>query len=249
MDNLSQISILILCGGLGKRLRLIVSDRQKVLAEVTGRPFITFILEQISNAGGKDVTLCTGFMGEQIEKLLGSRYKALSLRYSKEQEPLGTAGAIRNAFDMIKSDVVMVYNGDSYCGINPQNLLEWHLLRKSSCTLALVRVPDVSRYGCVNFDSNYMVTSFDEKSADIKSGWINAGIYCINRGSVALIREKENISLENNFFPEMIGSGLFAFPQDAKFIDIGTSSSYKEAESFFNKVKRSVETEKSRGDK
>ena len=247
-NSLSNISILILSGGFGTRLRSIVSDRQKVVADVIGQPFITYILDQISDAGGEDVILCTGFMGEQLEKLLGNRYKTLSLRYSKEDKSLGTAGAVRNAFDMIKSKNIMVFNGDSYCNINPRDLLERHLALNSSCTLSLVKAADVSRYGCVNFDSANMVTSFEEKKAEIRSGWINSGIYCINSELIALMPENKKMSFEKDFFPEMIGKGLFAFPQDTEFIDIGTPSSYKEAESFFNKINNFTDIGNSRSD-
>ena len=244
MKTLSNISIFILCGGLGERLRPIVSDRQKVLSDVVGHPFITFILDQISYAGGEDVILCTGFMGEQIESFLGNKYKSLSFRYSKENEPLGTAGAIRNASDMIKSDTIMVFNGDSYCDINPKDLLGWHFLKNSSCTMALVKVPDLSRYGCVNYDTNYLVTSFDEKTSDKRGGWINAGIYCIGRELITPLPERKNISLEKDLFPAIIGERFFAFPQDTDFIDIGTPNSYKEAETFFRKVKGFTRAEK-----
>ena len=232
-NPLSTTDILILCGGFGKRLQTVVSDRQKVLADVTGQPFITFILDQVAAAGGENVILCTGYMGEQLESFLGKRYKTLALRYSKETEPLGTAGAIRHAIDVIKSDTLMVFNGDSYCDINPQDLLAWHSEKPSSCTLALVKMPDVSRYGSVDFDANYMVTSFSEKQTDKKSGWINAGIYCLNRELIAALPGNKNISLEKDVFPTLIGKQFFAFPQETKFIDIGTPSSYKEAETFF----------------
>ena len=109
-------------------------------------------------------------MGEQLESILGRRYKSLSLSYSKETKTLGTAGAIRHAIDKIKSDTLMVFNGDSYCDINPKELLAWHVEKKSSVTLTLVKMPDVSRYGCVNFYSNYKVTSFSEKKPDKESG-------------------------------------------------------------------------------
>jgi len=107
-------------------------------------------------------------MGEQLESSLGKKYKSLSLQYSKETEPLGTAGAIRHAIDMVKSDALMILNGDSYCDTNPQDLLAWHFEKKSLCTLSLVKMPDVSRYGSVNFDENYMVTSFNEKKPEKK---------------------------------------------------------------------------------
>jgi NDP-sugar pyrophosphorylase family protein len=243
------MDILILCGGFGKRLQPVVSNRQKVLADVTGQPFITYILDQISSAGGENVILCTGYMGEQLEYLLGKRYKSLTLCYSKETEPLGTAGAIRHALGIIKSDTLMVFNGDSYCDINPKELLAWHFMKNSSCTLVLVKMPDVSRYGCVNFDSNYMVTSFDEKTPDKKSGWINAGIYCLNRELIAAIPGNSNISLEKDLFPTLIGKEFFAFKQDEKFIDIGTPNSYKDAETFFMNIDRFIDTDKNRSDK
>ena len=232
---LSKISVLVLCGGFGKRLQPAVSDRQKVLADVTGQPFITFILDQIAVAGGENVILCTGYMGEQLESILGKRYKSLSLNYSKETKPLGTAGAIKHAIDKIKSATLMVFNGDSYCDINPKELLAWHVEKNSSCTLALVKMPDVSRYGCVDFDTNYRVTSFSEKTPDKKSGWINAGIYCMNRELIAALPGNRNISLEKDLFPTLAGKEFFAFPQEVKFIDIGTPNSYKEAETFFMK--------------
>jgi len=236
MTALLQHSNVILCGGFGKRLRPIVSDRQKVLAAVIGRPFITYILDQISYAGGKDVILCTGFLGEQIEIMLGYRYKGLSLRYSRETEPLGTAGAIRNAIDMIRSETLIVFNGDSYCDINPKDLLEWHYAKNSSCTLVLVKVPDVGRYGSVHFDFNHLVTSFDEKTSDRKDGWINAGVYSMCRSLIECLPEKKNVSLEKDFFPSLIGEGFYAFPQDAAFIDIGTPNSYEDADTFFNRM-------------
>lgn len=237
MDRFSETSILVLCGGLGKRLRSVVSDRPKALADVLGRPFITFVLDQISKAGGEEVVLCTGYKGHELERSLGDRYKTLSLRYSKETESLGTAGALRNAYQMMRFETAMVFNGDSYCDIQPQNLLECHLSKKALSTLLLVRAPDTSRYGCVRFDSDYWVTSFEEKKTGKSGGWINAGIYCINRECIASMQEKRKMSLEKDFFPAMIGRGLFACPQEVSFIDIGTPASYGEAEVFFKKVK------------
>ncbi len=251
MHNLlAGTNILILGGGSGKRLRPAVSDRQKVLAEVSGRPFITYILDQIETAGGEKVILCTGYMGEQFETILGRKYKSLSLHYSREDEPLGTAGAIRNALDLITSDTVILLNGDSYCDIALPSLLAWHFDKNAACTLSLARMPDVSRYGSVNFDANHLVTSFSEKTLSGKRGWINAGIYCLCREIISCLPENKNISLEKDIFPALlpikkinkftklfsnllIDKGFFAFPQDVEFIDIGIPSSYKEAENFF----------------
>ncbi len=188
-------------------------------------------------------------MGEHLEGLLGKRYKSLALHYVKEMEPLGTAGAIRHAIDTVKSETLMVFNGDSYCDINPKALLEWHFEKKSLCTLALVKNQDVSRYGCVDFDSNFAVTSFSEKESKQKSGWINAGVYCMNRELIAALPDSVKISLEKDFFPTLIGKRFFAFPREEKFIDIGTPSSYKEAEKFFKMLSGFIHTEKGRRDR
>jgi NDP-sugar pyrophosphorylase family protein len=111
--------------------------------------------------------------------------------------------------------------------------LEWHFVKKSSCTLALVKMKDVSRYGSVHFDLNYKIISFSEKKPHKKSGWINAGIYCLSRELIAALPVNRNISLEKDLFPTLISKKFFAFQADAKFIDIGTPISYKEAETFF----------------
>lgn len=243
-----DISAVVLAGGFGTRLREAVSDRPKVLAEVGGRPFLTYLLDQLRNSGIRHTVLCTGYMGEKVSKSMGKNYGDMSLAYSHEAAPLGTAGALRLALPFIKSDTVLVFNGDSYCDIDPQDLLSWHSVKNSSCTLALVKMQDISRYGSVNFDSNCAVTSFSEKKPAGESGWINAGIYCMERELIETLPADMNISLEKDLFPTLIGKRFFAFPQEAKLIDIGTPSSYKEAETFFVKIGKFVAAEKGRSD-
>ncbi len=92
---MSQVIGAILAGGLGTRLRSVVSDRPKVLAEVLGKPFLAHLLDQLANAGLERVVLLTGYRGEQVREAFGDRYGTLALDYSVETEPLGTAGALR----------------------------------------------------------------------------------------------------------------------------------------------------------
>lgn len=247
--NLSDVTAAILAGGLGTRLREAVADRPKVLAEVGGRPFLTYLLDQLRNAGIRHTVLCTGYMGEKISETIGENYGDMRIDYSHETAPLGTGGALRPALPRIKSDTVLVMNGDSYCDIDPQDLLTWHSAKNASCTLVLVKMQDISRYGCVNFDSNCVVTSFSEKKPDKEGGWINAGIYCMSRELIAALPLNMNVSLEKDLFPTLIGKKFFAFPQEAKLIDIGTPSSYKEAETFFVNIDRFAANKNSRSDK
>src|SRR5439155_909630 len=81
----------------GLRLRSAIDDRPKVLAPVAGRPFLACLLDQLVVQGCRRAVIATGYRGEQVESAFGPRYGNLSLRYSREPRPLGTAGAIRPA--------------------------------------------------------------------------------------------------------------------------------------------------------
>jgi len=96
-NDLSGITTAILVGGLGTRLRSAVADRPKVLAEINGRPMLSYLLDQVAQAGVRRVVFCTGYRGEQVQAAFGTRYGALQLEYSQEPTPHGTAGAIRLA--------------------------------------------------------------------------------------------------------------------------------------------------------
>ncbi len=103
----------ILAGGRGTRLAATVSDRPKVLANVSGRPFLEFILLQLAESGFKNVVLCTGYLANQIRNHFGSVWNGVIIHHSEETQPLGTAGALRLALPLFKSERIVVLNGDS----------------------------------------------------------------------------------------------------------------------------------------
>ena len=115
MNNRDCPTAVLLAGGAGSRLRSVIDDRPKVLAEVCGRPFLEYLLDQRVKWRIRDVVLCTGYLAEQIEAYFGMTYRSLRLRYSREIIPLGTAGALRLALPLVRSDTVLVLNGDSFC--------------------------------------------------------------------------------------------------------------------------------------
>ena len=100
MESLSGVTAAILAGGLGTRLRSVVADRPEVLAQVGGRPFLAYLLDQLAVSGIKNVVLCTGYLGEQVQAVFGVSYRSLCLSYSPESAPLGTAGALRLALPL-----------------------------------------------------------------------------------------------------------------------------------------------------
>jgi len=223
----------IFAGGLGTRLRAAVSDRPKVLAEVLGRPFLSYLLDQVAAAGVRRVVLSTGYLGEQVEAAFGGGFGGMEVVCSKEDEPLGTGGALRYALPRLQSDPVVVMNGDSYFDADFGALWDAHVERGAEGSMALCEVPDVARFGQVVVDENEALVSFEEKGSGRGAGWINAGIYVLSRAIVESIPEGRAVSLEKEVLPAWIGRGLYGVKGRGKFIDIGTPESYAEAEAFF----------------
>ena len=233
VTTLNDVDAMVLAGGLGTRLRRTIPDRPKALAPIAGRPFITYLLDQLSAAELRSATLCVGYLADQIRTALGSEYEGLPLEFSKEETPLGTAGALASALPKTNSDTIMVFNGDSFCDADLDAFLNSHEARRGSASLLLAKVPDVSRYGAVQVNPDGEITSFDEKSAGKGSGWINAGIYLIERRLLESMPPARPLSLERDVFPGWAGHGLLGVKAAARFIDIGTEDSFQAAQHFF----------------
>jgi histidinol-phosphate phosphatase family protein len=235
-SEFSDLTAVILAGGLGTRLRSVVTDRPKVLAEIRGQPFLAYLLDQLAAGGSRSVVLCTGYRGDQIFRTFGENYGPLQLLYSEERTPLGTAGALRAALGRFQSDPVLVLNGDSYCSLDLKKYWEWYCTRRTQVSMALARVPSCERYGRVVVDVDGCVTEFAEKKQGLGAGWINAGIYFLGHELLRSIPEKKNISLEHDIFPRWVGHGLHGYVNQGRFLDIGTPDAFARAESFFDSL-------------
>jgi NDP-sugar pyrophosphorylase family protein len=223
----------ILAGGLGTRLRPVLPSVPKALAAVNGRPFITILLDQMEHAGVRQVVLCTGHLGDQIRQALGSRYRGVQLCYSQESEPLGTAGALRQALRHSTDDLWLVLNGDSHVATDLSGFIGWH--RKQLCegSLLLTWVHDSARFGAVNLTPEGRVKAFQEKRGGGVPGWINCGVYLLGRRLLETMPGSVPVSLEREVFPIWLKSGLGGYCVRAPFIDIGTPESLAGADAFF----------------
>jgi D-glycero-alpha-D-manno-heptose 1-phosphate guanylyltransferase len=233
---LADVTAAILAGGLGTRLRSAVADRPKVLAEVDGRPFLAYQLDQLADAGVRRVVICTGYLGAMVEHAFGSRYRNLSLCYSQEAEPLGTGGALRAALEKIPSDALLALNGDSLCHADLKRLAIVHFAQRAAGTLLLAHVDDASRYGRVELDEQGSISAFAEKQSGAAAGWINAGIYLFERAMIESISPEHSVSLEREVLPAWIGRGLCGHRGDGPFLDIGTPESYQQARAFVQRL-------------
>ena len=234
MKDLSNITAVILAGGLGTRLRSVVSDRPKVLAEVHGRPFLTYLLDQLASLKVKEAVLCTGYLADQVRKTLGEAYGPLKLVYSPEPSPLGTGGALRLALPFFHSDPVLVMNGDSFLETDLSLFWNWYCARDADAALLLFHMDQTGRYGRVSIDFEGRVLSFSEKDAQGSPGWINGGIYLVRRHLIKAIPEGRPVSLEKEIFPSLIGQKIYGYSSQGRFIDIGIPETYAAKEAFFD---------------
>lgn len=234
MHKLSDVTALILAGGLGLRLRSAVNNLPKVLASVNGRPFITFLLDQLISAGFQHAVLCTGYLGNKVNDTIGDHYKSLSIQYSQEREQLGTGGALVDAMPLVSTDNVLVMNGDSYLDVNLSDYIAKYFDNNQHPALLLTQISDTSRYGRVELDAEGFIRSFKEKGSNAGAGWINAGIYILKKHLLNSVFYRKPYSLERELFPDLVGKGLCGFQCTASFIDIGTPESLASAKYFFS---------------
>jgi NDP-sugar pyrophosphorylase family protein len=239
----SDLNVAVLAGGLGTRLRSVIAEQPKALAQVHGRPFLAYLLDQLAAAGFSSVLLCTGHFGQQIEDVFGATYGSLQISYSRESRPLGTGGALRLARRFLSSDPVLVMNGDSFCAADLRELWDRHCTRGAKATMLLTQVADAGRYGSVMVDSDGTVTRFSEKGRGV-SGLINAGVYLLSRRIIDSIAEDAEISLEYDVFPNLVRQGLLSgCAVGGRFLDIGTPEDFAAAEEFFTARKSRERTD------
>ena len=223
----------ILAGGLATRLRDQVPDRPKCLVEVRGRPLIDHLLTALSNQGFSQIVLCLGVMADQVGAHLGDGLGfGLNIEYAEEKEPLGTAGALYNARDLLTHPFLCL-NGDCLSRIDFRALVQFFHDRQADAVIALISMPDVSEYGNVEVDREHRVLAFREKQRKRRPGLINAGAYVFRPEALwEYAGSPPPVSLERDVFPKMIADRrpLFALTFDAPFIDIGTPERLTQAQ-------------------
>lgn len=233
MSDLSRVRTVILAGGMGTRLRQVVPDRPKVIAEINGKPFITYLLDQLVDAGINQVLISTGYMAMRIEETIGFSYRGLKVGYTQEKTPLGTAGALKLAEQIVDKEYCMVMNGDSYTEFNAKSLFESGKQKNSSIMLLVKMVSDTTRFGTIQMNEQNEIVRFVEKGDNVGAGFINTGVYIMKTSALQNIPNKSPCSLEYDFFPFMIGKNIYGYETEGRFIDIGTPESYSQAEKFF----------------
>ncbi len=231
--NPEDIDVIILCGGLGTRLRGIINDRPKVMTEINSRPFLDILIDYISNYQFKHFILCVGYMSDAIKEYYGKKSCDLTILFSEEKEPLGTAGAIKNAEALIKSNPFLAMNGDSLCKINIQDFLSFHDSKKAMVSIALTTVEKPIDYGMVRMNKDQKIIAFNEKVFINSINLVNAGMYLFDRRIFEEIPVGRKLSLEYDLFPRILDKGVYGYVTDKELFDIGTPERLEMAKKCF----------------
>lgn len=226
---LGAVDIVILAGGLGTRLASVFQGQPKALAPVAGRPILDHQLFRLRQQGASRVILALGHLADQVRTHVEGGVDGLDLLTSIEPEPLGTAGAIAHALPLIRSDRIVVMNGDSLIDAEIDAFVNWTTTNKIEAGLIAAHVEEAGRYGVLGLDDDDVIETFTEKPKVDGSAWINAGVYWLSAAPLSMIASLGRGSLEHDVLPKLPAGRLRAYRSSAPFIDIGTPESLAEA--------------------
>lgn len=221
---------IILAGGMGTRLKSVVADKPKPMADVNGNPFLYYVLQYAQKQGISHVVLAVGYLHQQIIDYFGHNFNGITLQYSIEQAPLGTGGAIAQALDLCDSlTPVFIINGDTFFNTSLTELADTFDQKQADLCIALKEMSNFDRYGTVEFDQNQQITAFNEKQ-HCQHGFINAGIYLLKPNLLKPLNLPTVFSFEKEILEQINLFRTFTYPSDAYFIDIGIPADYLKAQ-------------------
>lgn len=224
----------ILAGGLGTRLRSVVSDVPKCMAPVGDRPFLEWMLAWIEPFRPAKIVLSLGYLSEVVINWVQTTIKdyPIPIEWVIEETPLGTGGGIRLAMSKVTAPQCIILNGDTFFDVDLNALCQSREQNKTPLAVALKPMEHFERYGSVTLDRNGRISSFNEKRYCDK-GLINGGIYCIDCSTHLLADKPQKFSFEKDVLePESVAGHLSGFISDGSFIDIGIPEDYELAQTF-----------------
>ncbi|MGC8782870.1 MAG: sugar phosphate nucleotidyltransferase [Armatimonadota bacterium] len=234
---------IIIAGGFGTRFRPLTYTRPKPLMPILNRPLLEYQVALLKAHGVTEIVFATNYMADAIEEHFGdgSRF-GVKMRYAQEHQPLGTAGAIRNAAKSLwRRETVVVFNGDIVTDFDLSAVIDLHRRRGARATIALKAVPSPNPYGVLELDNDGRVLAWLEPTEEQKkalaanpnveqTGWdyINAGFYVLEPEVIESIPDGRAVSIEREIYPRMIaqGEGLYGAPAEGYWVDVAGPTHY-----------------------
>lgn len=220
---------IILAGGLGTRLKDVVSDVPKAMAPVADKPFLHYIMLYLKAYGIKRVVLSVGYKYEVIKSYFGDAYEGIELVYAVEEEPLGTGGGIANALQYLREEAVFLINGDTFFNVDLLALQQTFNDQHADLCFSLKPLTNFNRYGEVEVDGK-LIAGFREKRP-VKQGLINGGVYLFRKTIFNNTSLSGKFSFEEDYLSVFKDKHRFSFIiSDTYFIDIGIPKDYRRAD-------------------
>ncbi len=224
------MTAVILAGGKGTRLRPLTLHTPKPIVPILTRPFLALQIELLKETGIDEIVLSLSYQPRRIEEIFGDGSDlGVRIHYTMELEPLGTAGAVKNAAPLLTSRIV-VFNGDVLSDLDLGAVLSFHEEVGAKATIVLAPVANPSAYGLVETDDAGRVLRFLEKPGydEITCDTINAGVYILEPELLGYIPAGESYSFERGFFPHLLRESVpfYAYVHRGYWIDIGTPEKY-----------------------
>lgn len=222
---------IILCGGLSTRLGKTTEKLPKILLKIGTRTVLEWQLSLLAEAGVTDVVLATGHLHDVLYEQVGEMYDGLKIRYAREEERLGTGGAIKNALRFVDDFPLFVLHGDILLkGISLRDMFT-ELRPEMDGLLLGVYVPDLTSYGEIVADSEGHITAFKEKQQKSRPGIANAAVFLFNRSITKYFPQKQVFSIEREVFP--YAKDLYVHNVSTEWIDIGVPERLEYARKYF----------------
>lgn len=224
---------LFLAGGMGTRLKPLTDDIPKPMVPIMVKPLLERNMLKLKECGVDEIILSTCYMPQKIEEYFGDGTKlGLKIHYICEDIPLGTGGAIKNTEEFF-NDTFIIFNADILSDINITDMMKFHKEKCASVTIAITQVENPSEYGVIEYNKDLYAESFTEKPkvSDIKSNYINAGIYIFEPNVLKEIPASQAVSIERETYPLLLEKGypIAVYKSDAYWMDIGTIEKYIQA--------------------
>ncbi|MBV7529007.1 sugar phosphate nucleotidyltransferase [Chitinophaga sp. sic0106] len=222
---------IILAGGFGTRLRTVVNDRPKPLANLGDAPFLFYLLKYLENEGVTKFVFSLGYLHEQIEAFLDESFSHLNYKVVVESTPLGTGGAVKLCTEQIEEEEILLVNADTFFELNITGLQTYYHSKNADCVIALTEMHNFDRYGVVKLNEQLRVESFIEKQPT-KSGLINTGLIMLGKTALQPYFNSHSgaFSLEKDILePNIAKINIYGMPQAGFFIDIGIPEDYNKA--------------------
>lgn len=224
---------LFLAGGMGTRLKPLTDNLPKPMVPMMAKPLLERNLLKLKACGVDEIILSTSYKPQKIKEYFGDGSKlGLKIHYVCEDIPLGTGGAIKNTQEFF-NDTFLIFNADILSNINVLDMLKFHKDKKAAVTIAVTKVENPSLYGVIEYDADFYAESFTEKPkpSEIKSNYINAGIYIFEPNVLKEIPASKVVSIERETYPLLLSKGypIAVYKSKEYWMDIGTVEKYRQA--------------------